>query len=90
MQKYNPPEMFPGSRSVEMGQQNEKKPPVGGVARVTIDLRADGRWSLGSSFAGRFDSSYAPLSADGVASALPRLLAELQDKAAEHHACATV
>jgi hypothetical protein len=39
VQKYNPPEMFPGSRSVEMGLQDEKKPLAASGADVVWRVR---------------------------------------------------
>lgn len=50
------------------------------LARITLDVLADGKVRLGSTFAGRVDSSYAPMPDLRAATEVVKLLGELRDR----------
>lgn len=50
------------------------------LARITLDVLAEGKVRLGSTCAGRFDSSYAPMPDQRAATEVLKLLWELRDR----------
>jgi hypothetical protein len=57
-------------------------PKVKNVAQITIDLKSDGEYKLGSTVGGSFDSSYFDLPGSRIAAEVEKLRLEIEEKLA--------
>lgn len=55
----------------------------GAVASIKLDLLANGRVVISSTFAGRFDSTYIPVADARAPAEVAKLLVELREKQAQ-------